>query len=75
MDPDEREELEEREELIGEVHGFEREVSPEDEARFSEGQEQIGDTPRKEHEGRFSEGMEIDDPSAPINQERDEEPL
>jgi hypothetical protein len=68
-----QEEMEAIQEAVGEEHGVEREVFPEDEARFSEGQEMLRRSPPKEQEGRFSEGMELDDPSAPIYQEEEEE--
>ncbi len=48
----------EGEELTGETR--ERDVDEEDdlERRFSRGQEVLGETPEKEQEGRFSEGLE-----------------
>jgi hypothetical protein len=41
------------------------------ERRYSEGMERLGPTPTKEHKGRFSEGMELDDASRPLSRDTD----
>ena len=48
----------EPEEPIGEARDRDLVDEEDEEGRFSEGQEVLGETPEKEREGRFSDGLE-----------------